>query len=156
MKTAELGLLLPRFVLAHDVPTDEPCWNWSGAKTPRGYGKVAIHRRTAFVHRVMFHLMVDSDFPIWRPEGGLDIDHLCRRTPCGNPAHLRTATTRENTIAGLAGEMGDFASAHIGVTFCALGGSGKPRRKPWRATRQGQFLGYFATEAEAAEAMGQN
>jgi len=72
-----------------------PCWLWTAAFDRQGYGQfrgepgrpTRIHR----AHRVAFLL-----------HGGviperLELDHLCRRTACVNPAHLEAVTARVNT-----------------------------------------------------------
>lgn len=73
------------------------CWLWTGARLPKGYGIVAIHRpkpTTAKAHRVAYELLVG---PI---PAGLVIDHLCRVPSCVNPSHLEPVTNRENLLRG--------------------------------------------------------
>ena len=75
-----------------------PCWIWTGARMPAGYGTfaevtyVASTGRSKFVgaHRWAY---VNTSGPI--PDG-MHIDHLCRVTSCVNPAHLETVTIAEN------------------------------------------------------------
>ena len=34
------------------------CWEWTGAKTGHGYGKVLTYRRTRVAHRVLYELLI--------------------------------------------------------------------------------------------------
>jgi hypothetical protein len=64
---------------------DGGCWVWIGVLN-NGYGwhggKLA--RRTSYMELV-------GEIP-----EGLELDHLCRNTPCVNPAHLEPVTRDEN------------------------------------------------------------
>lgn len=71
------------------------CWEWSGPKTPNGYGK---HRRgpghpERMTHRLMWEHHNDREIP-----AGLQLDHLCRNRCCCNPEHLEPVTGSENTM----------------------------------------------------------
>lgn len=76
----------------------DACWEWTGEKTPKGYGRVRVvaagelHR--AYAHRVSWEL---THGPI---ADGLTIDHLCRNRACVNPKHMEPVTGRENTLRG--------------------------------------------------------
>lgn len=72
-----------------------PCWTWTGSINNRGYGCVAVNRKSKLSHRVAYELLVG---PI--PEG-LQIDHLCRNKACCNPSHLEPVTGLENTRRAL-------------------------------------------------------
>ena len=76
--------------LADKMRVGDGCWEWTGGKTPQGYGMVA--RRQA--HRVVYELLAG---PI--PDG-LVIDHLCRNRGCVRPDHLEPVTNRENLMRG--------------------------------------------------------
>lgn len=71
-------------------PTPTGCIEFSGPRTPDGYGKIRVRYRHTSAHRAAYELFVG---PI--PEG-LHIDHLCRNTSCVNPAHLEPVTPSEN------------------------------------------------------------
>ncbi len=69
------------------------CWLWTAAIDIGGYGSFSPTRVcTARAHRYAWEL---HNGPI--PEGML-LDHVCRVRRCVNPAHLRLATHRQNSI----------------------------------------------------------
>lgn len=76
------------------VAKSDGCWQWMAARTPKGYGQFAPHRRHVYAHRYVYELVVG---PI--PEG-LTIDHLCRNRGCVRPDHLEVVTRGENTRRG--------------------------------------------------------
>lgn len=76
--------------LSHVDQTDG-CWNWTGYRDKRGYGKASNGNRTKdWAHRVAYRLFVG---PI--PDG-LTLDHLCCNVSCVRPDHLEAVTRREN------------------------------------------------------------
>jgi hypothetical protein len=74
--------------VARKQPGD--CWPWSGCLNGDGYGFLYWNSRNTAAHRLAFELM---NGPIAE---GMDIDHLCRRRACCNPAHLTPVTHKEN------------------------------------------------------------
>jgi hypothetical protein len=75
------------------------CWIWTASKkvTVRAgsYGSFTVQSgKNQLAHRVAYELYVG---PI--PEG-LELDHLCRRPECVNPAHLEPVDHRENLARG--------------------------------------------------------
>ncbi|HXH88256.1 MAG TPA: HNH endonuclease signature motif containing protein [Gaiellaceae bacterium] len=89
---------------------DGPCWEWMGARHPRGYGSLRVNGKGARAHRYSYELLV-GDVP-----EGLVIDHLCRNTSCVNPAHLEAVTQRENVLRGEG-----LAAQQVKRTHCPRG-----------------------------------
>ncbi len=73
------------------------CHIWTGARTPKGYGRFLVNGSHHMAHRVAYVLAGRTLGP------DLVIDHLCRNTSCVNPDHLEAVTTQENTARGNAG-----------------------------------------------------
>ena len=69
------------------------CWLWTGTLDKRtGIGLVWRGKQPSSAYRVVYEAEVG---PV--PEG-LELDHLCRRRLCVNPAHLEPVTRRENEL----------------------------------------------------------
>ena len=81
-------------VRAHFQGDANQCWEWKGARNPKGYGRIIGSDngkvRQWFAHRLAWEA---THGPI--PDG-LTIDHVCHNTSCFNPAHLRLLTRSEN------------------------------------------------------------
>lgn len=77
------------------IIAENGCHIWQGKDNNKGYGQVVIDGRHRLVHRVRYELEVG---PIPK---GMQLDHFaCDNRMCCNPAHLRPATNRENTLRG--------------------------------------------------------
>ena len=66
------------------------CLEWTGTKTPYGYGRIRISQRAYLAHRVAFiraHGLI--------PEG-MYVCHQCDNPSCCNPEHLFLGTQTEN------------------------------------------------------------
>jgi len=68
----------------------DECWEWLGALKGRGYGRISIHNRSWYVHRVTWVLTYG---PV--PEGLL-VCHHCDNPSCCNPYHLFLGTHADN------------------------------------------------------------
>ena len=88
----------------------EKCWEFTGAKTSNGYGRLGISGNVHLAHRVMWEF---SRGPI--PDG-LTIDHLCRNKACCNPEHLEPVTLHENILRG-----SNRAAVNARKTHCNYG-----------------------------------
>lgn len=78
------------------------CWVWQRATDPSGYGRMPSHdhpQKTIYAHRVYYE-RTKGTIP-----AGLQIDHLCRRRNCVNPAHLEAVTAGENLRRGQAAKL---------------------------------------------------
>ena len=87
-----------RRIWAKTTITPSGCIEWTGAKSPNGYGRVGFGPRhaTAVVHRLSLVWATGEDIP-----EGFDVDHLCRNRACIRPDHLEAVTRRENMRRGL-------------------------------------------------------
>lgn len=81
-----------RFMAKVDQSND--CWLWTAGLHYYGYGQFYLdpQRRSARAHVVSYEHFVG---PI--PEG-LEIDHLCEKPACVNPAHLEAVPHRVNLL----------------------------------------------------------
>lgn len=71
------------------------CWQWTGATTPEGYGKIYQGPETlthARAHRVSWEL---HNGPI--PEG-IEVLHRCDNTGCVRESHLFLGTQSDNVL----------------------------------------------------------
>lgn len=66
------------------------CWEWKGATTNTGYGKVTVNYKTWLAHRYVYEY-VNGEIP-----KHLELDHLCCNKLCINPEHLEAVTQKEN------------------------------------------------------------
>lgn len=76
------------------IPPNWGCWEWTGGRTPEGYGMIWVDGKQNLVHRWAYEHWVG---PI--PDG-LVLDHLCRNPRCVCPAHLEPVTQRVNLMRG--------------------------------------------------------
>lgn len=73
------------------VREKDDCWNWTGAKDDRGYGRFHIRlsrNSVALAHRIAFILTNQE-----APEA---VCHQCDNPSCCNPAHLFGGTRADN------------------------------------------------------------
>ena len=86
------------------------CWNFTGASTKEGYGRIHLDGRLQLPHRVMYEKLIG---PI---PNGLELDHSCRNPSCCNPEHLEPVTPQVNQLRG-----NTVSSRNALVTCCPKG-----------------------------------
>jgi hypothetical protein len=92
---------IPSFVVRFWSRVTKPsdgCWEWTAARFPVGYGKVALprakqggHGKTEGAHRIAW-ILTNGPIP-----DGLWVLHHCDNRLCCRPDHLFLGTCRDNT-----------------------------------------------------------
>lgn len=80
-----------------------PCWEWTGAQDGKGYGRLSSGgsgNGRFRAHRISYELTKGAIPP------ELEIDHLCRKKNCVNPAHLEAVPHQINARRGEVGKAG--------------------------------------------------
>jgi hypothetical protein len=76
------------------------CWNWTGCRTTKNYGKTNYKSEVVPAHRLMYAWLVEP-LPRGIGKGIPVLDHfVCDNPPCCNPAHLRLGSQRDNVLRG--------------------------------------------------------
>lgn len=73
------------------VPPIMECWEWTGSRLPKGYGRLPFGGRYVYAHVAAHRLFVG---PV---EQGEVVRHLCNNPPCVHPAHVVKGTYADNT-----------------------------------------------------------
>ena len=122
--------LQAKFWARVDRRTEHECWEWTGPRSNRGYGRVCLQGRSVQAHRCAYVIagpLTDSS---------LVIDHICRNTSCVNPAHLRAITSVENVLIGIGPTAINARKRQCKNGHDLIGPNGMSREKGWRACRQ--------------------
>ena len=106
-----------RFTKYVQIPDENGCLNWIGAKDRRQYGFFCLKGRTTDskqITRRAYRLAYEHFIgPI---PAGLTIDHLCKNHSCVNPTHLEVVTQKINILRGES-----FAAKRARQTHCKHG-----------------------------------
>lgn len=111
-------------LLSHSVAGPNGCIVWTGYTDNEGYGKITVHNRGRYAHRIAHEELVGA------VPKGMQLDHLChtKDATCGggrtcmhrrciNPLHLEVVTARENSIRA----NNSFVSINAHKTRCGSG-----------------------------------
>lgn len=115
------GSVFERFLRKIDASTGKewngtPCWIWTSAKNPNGYGMLSVRLKSQLAHRVSFSLFHGEH------QHGLELDHLCRNRDCVNADHMEPVTHRENCLRGAAPKIDrKINCAKSKITHCPRG-----------------------------------
>lgn len=130
------------------VRTSAGCWEWTGGKTPFGYGTFKIGNRPRAAHRFAWEL---ANGPI--PDK-LSVLHRCDNPSCVRFDHLFTGTQGDNVRdAASKGRLarGQRNGKHTHPEKRQRGDSHWQRRTPERAARGERVGGAKLTENQVRE-----
>lgn len=84
---------IERFGAHYEPEPMSGCWLWTGRLDTDGYGGFRVNNRMIRAYRFAYETFVG-------PIRSETVDHRCRVRSCVNPAHLRLASSRDNTLCG--------------------------------------------------------
>ena len=76
-------------ILERIKKTEAGCWEWRGARSETGYGRIWMAGKHKRAHRVSYAAFVG-------PIGDANVLHTCDNPPCVNPQHLYLGTQKDN------------------------------------------------------------
>jgi hypothetical protein len=79
-----------RFWSHVNIKNENECWEWTGYKDKKGYGRININSKMIGTHRFSY-LIYNKIIP-----DGMLILHSCNNPSCVNPTHLRAGTNKDN------------------------------------------------------------
>lgn len=86
------------------------CWNWTGNKDEKGYGRMWFVDKVRRTHRVTYMLYKGLI------SEGREVNHDCDNKSCCNPDHLTEMTGYENFLLS-----NSLHAQHARMTHCAKG-----------------------------------
>jgi hypothetical protein len=83
---------LESFWIRVDKKSSSECWEWTGALTNKGYGKLSFSYKSRAAHRLSYELFYGEI------ADGLFVCHKCDNPKCINPHHLFLGTHKDNMV----------------------------------------------------------
>lgn len=157
-KPSDLGA---RWLLRVEKEGHGGCWQWTGAKWARGYGKLTLPGPEQ--RRISAHVWGYERFVGPVPEG-MELDHTCHdpyvctdaascpHRSCVNPAHLEPVPHGENVRRGLAPIVN--GARNRSISHCPRGHEYTPANtyhRPGRPGRNCRACGAIVTRRRKAE-----
>ncbi len=71
---------------------DDGCWEWTGARSSRGYGSIRVGGQSQGAHTLSVSLYAEQP----PPDSTGEWQHSCNRPWCVNPDHLSWGTHKSN------------------------------------------------------------
>lgn len=91
----DLNVIAANAVLARCITAESGCWEWQGATSQKGYGRVKFSNRLLSPHRVVAVAAgIIPNINVLRIDQ--NILHSCDNPKCCNPAHLSAGSLAEN------------------------------------------------------------
>ena len=121
-----------RFWARVDRKGPSDCWEWTGAKLPKGYGQCNWRGQTTQTHRLAYALSNPQNIP-----GARLVLHTCDNPPCCNPQHLWLGTAKDNTADMMSKGRQKFISRR---THCPRGHEYSEENTLWVWQRRRTYL----------------